>query len=159
MKKIFVLGLMLAMAGCAANRNGYVESGPIKAGPNRYPVRILGVDGKMMFAGATGDRASKWDKYQSTKESRPGPNSNHFGEGAGSVGGVELEPGTHDLLISAGPFGTSPAHEVAIAFNVEPCTHYYFIADTDGLVPPAWKLVVEHEEPIADCAPISSERR
>jgi hypothetical protein len=63
-----------------------------------------------------------------------------------------VEPGRRTLSVDAPPARgfTLPVRK-EIAFDVKPCTRYYFGAQRTNALTNAWEFVVDHEEPISAC--------
>jgi len=65
---------------------------------------------------------------------------------------MPLPPGTHRIRFSAPPaLGFARPHEQEETVTVAACRRYYVAAKRASPRNQEWTLVVEHEEPIADC--------
>ena len=112
--------LALGAAGCASAPLSFLDGHKLdRATLNRYGVRIVAVDGQMMFHNP-----------------------------------VQVAPGPHSIVIEALPAqGPNLQIQQAFVFNVEPCTHYYLVADRESPLLSQWMLAVERTEKVGGCNP------
>jgi hypothetical protein len=112
--------LALTAAGCATAPLSFLDGHKLdRVTLNRYGVRIVAVDGQMMFHNP-----------------------------------VQVAPGTHSVVIEAlRAQGPNLQIQQAFAFHVEPCTHYYLVADRESPLLSQWTLAVERTEKVGACDP------
>jgi hypothetical protein len=73
---------------------------------------------------------------------------------------VQVAPGPHSIVVEARPAqGPNLQIQQAFVFNVEPCTHYYLVADRESPLLSQWTLAVERTEKVGSCDPQAEWRK
>ncbi len=78
------------------------------------------------------------------------------GKGAPLRGRLFVDPGRHELVVSGPMNGTGRFESGRLTLDVKPCTRYHLVAVKPNRLQSEFTVRVDHEEPLAICAPAAA---
>ena len=137
-------GLVAVLAGCASQPMSFLVGSPLSdTNVDLVPVRVVGLDGEMVF-GSAGPWVSLAPGTHVVRLSVP-PGRQKYGSPLAPTPDV---PGDHSRNRF---FSVRQMPDRTVLMKIEPCTRYYLGAGSPTTPNVPWDLVIETKERVEGC--------